>query len=149
MVIFGKLLRACFIVPGPAKLKIVRVRSVLDDVSVPFASCPPNRRHSEYYSCQTEELVSCGFGSFRLVSTSFGWFRLVPLFSNYLCLTQGSYGILNTFFKDFSRTFPGQFMTFPRLFTVAKNDLGGTLSPPLDPGHSSGRGPGGKVPGIS
>ena len=35
-------------VPGPAKLKIVRVRSVLDDVSVPFASCPPNRRHSEY-----------------------------------------------------------------------------------------------------
>ena len=54
VVIFGKLLRACFNVPGPAKLKIVRVRSVLDDVSVPFASCPPNRRHSEYYSCQTD-----------------------------------------------------------------------------------------------
>ena len=53
LVIFGKLLRACFIVPEPAKLKIVRVRLVLNDVSVPFASCPPNRRHSEYYSCQT------------------------------------------------------------------------------------------------
>ena len=39
--------------PGPAKLKIVRVRSVLNDVSVPFASCPPNWRRSEYYSCQT------------------------------------------------------------------------------------------------
>ena len=56
LVIFGKLLRACFIVLGPAKLKIVRVRSVLNDVSVPFASCPPNRRHSEYYSCQTVQL---------------------------------------------------------------------------------------------
>ena len=54
LVIFGKLLRACFIVPGPAKLKIVRVRLVRNDVSVPFASCPSNRRHSEYYSCQTE-----------------------------------------------------------------------------------------------
>ena len=53
LVIFGKLLQACFIVLGPAKLKIVRVRSVLDDVSVPFASCPPDRRHPEYYSCQT------------------------------------------------------------------------------------------------
>ena len=41
VIIFGKLLRACFIVPGLAKLKIVRVRSVLNDVSVPFASCPP------------------------------------------------------------------------------------------------------------
>ena len=51
LVIFGKLLRACFIVPGPAKLKIIRVRSVRNDV--PFASCPSNRRHSEYYSCQT------------------------------------------------------------------------------------------------
>ena len=39
--------------PGPAKLKIVRVRSVLNDVSVPFASCLPNWRRSEYYSCQT------------------------------------------------------------------------------------------------
>ena len=36
-----------------AKLKIVRVRSVPNDVSVPFASCPPNWRHSEYYLCQT------------------------------------------------------------------------------------------------
>ena len=53
LVIFGKLLRACFIIPGPAKLRIVRVRSVLNDVSVPLASCLPNRRHSEYYSCQT------------------------------------------------------------------------------------------------
>ena len=44
LVIFGKLLRACFIVPGPAKLKIVRVRLVRNDVSVPFASCPSNRR---------------------------------------------------------------------------------------------------------
>ena len=50
---FGKLLRACFIFPGPANLKIVRVRSVPNDVSVSFASCPPNWRHSEYYSCQT------------------------------------------------------------------------------------------------
>ena len=57
LVIFGKLLRACFIVLGPAKLKIVRVRSVLNDVSVPFASCPPNWRHSEYYSCQTVEHI--------------------------------------------------------------------------------------------
>ena len=31
---------------------------------------------------------------------------------------QGSYGILNTFFKDFSRTFPGQFMSFQGLFTI-------------------------------
>ena len=57
LVIFGKLLRACFIVPGPAKLKIVRVRSVLNDVSVPFASCPPNWRHSGYYSCQTGSVL--------------------------------------------------------------------------------------------
>ena len=53
LVIFGKLLRARFKVPEPAKLKFVRVRSVRNDVSVPFASCPSNRRHSEYYSCQT------------------------------------------------------------------------------------------------
>ena len=62
LVIFGKLLRACFIVPGPAKLKIVRVRSLLNDVSVPFASCPPNWRHSEYYSCQTELKDVLSFG---------------------------------------------------------------------------------------
>ena len=47
------LLRACFIVPAPAKLKIVGFRSVRSDVSVPFADFPPNRGHSEYYSCQT------------------------------------------------------------------------------------------------
>ena len=51
---------------GPAKLKIVRVRSVPNDVSVSFASCLPNWRHSKYYSCQTElaelqpfQLLSC------------------------------------------------------------------------------------------
>ena len=49
--------------PGPAKLKIVRVRSVRNDISVPFTSCPSNRRHSEYYSCQTVE-------SFSVISTT-------------------------------------------------------------------------------
>ena len=41
LVIFDKLLRACFIFPRPARLKIFRVRSILNDVSIPFASCPP------------------------------------------------------------------------------------------------------------
>ena len=56
LVIFGKLLRACFIVLAPAKLKIVGVLSVRNDVSVPFSDCPSNRRHSEYYLCQTVKL---------------------------------------------------------------------------------------------
>ena len=36
---------------------------------------------------------------------------------------QGSYGILNTFFEDFSRTIPGHFLSFP-CFTIAKNEMG-------------------------
>ena len=56
LVIFGKLLRACFIVQAPARLKIVGVRSIRSNVSVPFANCPSNRGHSEYYSCQTDKM---------------------------------------------------------------------------------------------
>ena len=57
LVIFGKLLRACFIVQGPAKLKIVRVRSVLNHVSVPgdsgevcgkTVSQSESRKHAEF-----------------------------------------------------------------------------------------------------
>ena len=39
---------------GPAKQKTVGVRLVPNDVSVPFADCRSNWRHSEYYSCQTD-----------------------------------------------------------------------------------------------
>ena len=77
LVIFGKLLRACFIVLGPAKLKIIRVRSVLNDVSVPFASCLPNRQHSEYYSCQTVKstfvLCNCICGRDHNENKVFSW----------------------------------------------------------------------------
>ena len=39
---------------------------------------------------------------------------------NQVQIFQGSYGILNTFFKHFSGTFAGQFMSFSRTFTIAK-----------------------------
>ena len=70
---------------------------------------------------------------------------------------QSSYGILNTFFKDISRTFSGQFMSFSRTLTIVKKRDGaeGTIKyscdlraprAPWRPGQSSGGGPGAKLP---
>ena len=54
LVDFGKLLRSCLIVPAPAILKIIGVRSLRNDICVP--SCPSNCGHLEYYSCQTVKM---------------------------------------------------------------------------------------------
>ena len=50
---FWEVAVSLFYLSAPAKLKIVGVRSVRSDVSVPFTDCPSNRGHSEYYLCQT------------------------------------------------------------------------------------------------
>ena len=77
------------------------------------------------------------------------------ILKNSFIIYQGSYGILNTFIQDFSRTFPGQFMSFSRTFTIAKNEMAlktpsntaggsGGFEPPSGPGQGPGGGLGAK-----
>ena len=87
-----------------------------------------------------------------------GLFTFCKNFLRKIVNLQGSCRILNTFFKDFSRTFPGQFLTFSRTSHNCKSlngaegttkiQLGvcGRFEPHFGSRAEPWRGPGAKVP---